>query len=146
MEREKNALENNIARLQAQLGNAQARLESNQKTLAAYRGDVARLHNALLEFENTKVQLANARKESQDLRKERSTILKNAAVMEQNLKAELQKNARQILALREENSRSKESIQDLTRKRTSLEKDLAQSAAQIDNLKKQLERRFGKSE
>ena len=146
MEREKNALESNIARLQAQLGNAQARLESNQKTLAAYRGDVARLRNALLEFENTKVQLANARKESQDLRKERSTILKNAAVMEQNLKAELQKNARQILALREENSRSRESIQDLTRKRASLEKDLAQSAAQIDNLKKQLAKALSEEE
>ncbi len=146
MEREKNALESNIARLQAQLGNAQSRLESNQKTLAAYRGDVARLRNALLEFENTKVQLANARKESQDLRKERSTILKNAAVMEQNLKAELQKNARQILALREENSRSKESIQDLTRKRASLEKNLAQSAAQIDTLKKQLAKALSEEE
>jgi len=146
MEREKNALESNIARLQARLGDAQAKLESNQKTLAAYRGDVARLRNALLEFENTKTQLANARKESQDLRKERSTILKNAAVMEQNLKAELQKNARQILALRDENTRSKESIQDLTRKRASLEKDLAQSAAQIDTLKKQLAKALSEEE
>ena len=146
MEREKNALENNIARLQAQLGNAQARLESNQKTLAAYRGDVARLRNALLEFENTKAQLADARKESQDLRKERSTILKNAAIMEQNLKAELQKNARHILALRDENARSKESIQNLTRKRASLEKDLAQSAAQITTLKKQLAKALSEEE
>ena len=146
MGREKNALESNIARLQAQLGTAQARLESNQKILAAYRGDVARLRNALLEFENTKVQLANARKESQDLRKERSTVLKNAAAMEQNLKAELQKNARQILVLREENTRSRESIQDLTRKRASLEKDLAQSAAQIATLKKQLAKALSEEE
>ena len=145
-DREKNALESNIAKLQAKLGDTQSKLEKNQKTLAVYRGDVNRLHAALQDFEKTKGQLENVQKESRNLRNERSTILKNAAVMEQNLKAELQKNARQILALRDENTRSRESIQTLTAKQVSLEKDLSRSAAQITDLKKQLAKALSEEE
>ena len=146
MQEEKNSLENTIAQLQARLGSAQGRLENNQRTIAAYRADVTRLRTALLEFETVRKDLADSRKAVESLRQEKSSILKNAAVMERNLKSELQKSARQLLALRDENSRNRESIDSLSRSSAKLKQDLSRSAAQISDLKKQLAKALSEEE
>jgi len=143
---EKASLENTIAQLQARLGSAQGRLENNQRTIAAYRADITRLRTALLEFETVRNELANSRKTVENLRQEKSSILKNAAVMERNLKSELQKSARQLLALRDENSRHRESIDSLSRSSAKLKQDLSRSAAQISDLKKQLAKALSEEE
>ena len=143
---EKSALESNIAGLQARLGRSQAQMEKMQKALTGYEGDVTRLRAALLEFEKTRNQLAEVRKQADDLRQENGNVRKNAEVMEQNLKSEIQKQAGQILAMRDENVRFRDSVRTLTDRRDTLEKEMKQASAEVASLKKQLAKALSEEE
>ncbi|MBO4632594.1 MAG: hypothetical protein J5858_11785 [Lentisphaeria bacterium] len=146
MQQEKTELETNIASLQSRLGGTQAQLAKLQKNAAENEKYVMRLRNSLLELEKNKNELTAVRKDLDTLQKEKNAAEKNAAVMEQNLKSELQKNARQILTLREENISYRETVRTLTERRDHLEKDLSQASAQIEVLKKQLAKALSEEE
>ena len=80
------------------------------------------------------------------LRQENGRVRNEAAKMEEHLKAELQKSARMVLALREENTQYKDSVETLTARRDTLEKEIKQASGEIASLKKQLAKALSEEE
>ena len=143
---EKAELESVIAKLQADLGNTQGRLERTQRSLSRLQGDSARLREAAAEFNIMQKQYAELKQKTEQLQLQNEKIRKNAATVEGALKTELQKNAGQVLALRDANTKYQESVRQLTERRAALEKETARLTKETDSLKKQLAVALSKEE
>ncbi len=136
---QKNALESNIANLQAKIGSTQALLETAKKALASREEDVARLKESLTDYKATQDKLAKTETALTEAKDETRLIVKNAAEAEASLKQEIKKNVELLLQQREENTKAKYTIRDLTEVR-------AKQEAEIGSLKKQLAKALSEEE